>query len=391
MVRSPNACDMAILMKGFNVTQKSKWFRFVLAALVVVTPILPAPAQAARLKDIADVEGVRGNQLYGYGLVVGLNGTGDGKSVEFTIKSISNALETLGVRVDPEAIKVKNVAAVMVTATLPAFVRPGSKIDVTLSSMGDAKSLQGGTLLFTTLKGADGNVYAVAQGALSVGGFSVEGTGGDAAVKNHPTVANITGGATVERALPFDLFQSKRVRIVLRDPDFTTMTSVVKAINTELGRPLAAAVDAGSVEILLPEDLIRDPISMVSKIEQIDVEQDIGARVVVNERTGTIIMGDHVRVSRVALAHGNLNITIRGETQVSQPNALSEGGTTQVVTNSDVQVGEEVRALSLVGGYVTLGEVVNALNLLGATPRDLISIFTALKKAGALNAELVII
>lgn len=345
-------------------------------------------AEAARLKDIADIEGVRGNQLYGYGLVVGLNGTGDGNSVDFTMKSISNALETVGVRVDPNDIKVKNVAAVMVTTTLPAFVRPGSKIDVTVSSLGDAKSLQGGTLLFTTLKGADGNVYAVAQGALSVGGFSIEGGNGDTATKNHPTVATISAGATVERAIPFDLFQSRKIRIVLRQPDFTTMTSVVNAINRTVGRPVAAAMDSASVEILIADDLIKDPIGFLAQVEQVDVDQDIGAKVVVNEKTGTIIMGQNVRVSRVALAHGNLNITIRAETQVSQPNALAEQGQTEVVTNSDVQVGEEVRRLRIVGGHVTLGEVVNALNALGATPRDLISIFTALKRAGALNAEL---
>ncbi len=347
-------------------------------------------ANAARLKDIADIEGVRGNQLYGYGLVVGLNGTGDGNNSRFTTSSISNALESMGVRVAPREIQVKNVAAVIITATLPAFIRPGSKLDVTVSSMGDAKSLQGGTLLFTTLKGADGNVYAVAQGPLSVGGFSIDATGGDNATKNHPTVGTIAAGGTVERAIPFDLFQSKKIRIVLRDPDFTTMTSVVSSINRAVGRPLAAAVDSASVEVLVADDLARDPIGLLAKIEQVEVDQDTGAKVVVNERTGTIIMGENVRVSRVALAHGNLNISIRSENQVSQPNALAEGETT-VVTNTDVQVGEEVRGLSIVGGVVTLGEVVNALNALGATPRDLISIFTALKRAGALNAELEVI
>lgn len=365
--------------------------KLLLIALLLGMAAFAAPAQAARLKDIADIEGVRGNQLLGYGLVVGLNGTGDGKSVEFTVKSISNALETLGVRVDPEDVKVKNVAAVMVTATLPPFVRPGTKIDITVSSIGDAKSLQGGNLLFTTLKGADGNVYAVAQGALSVGGFSVEGTSGDSATKNHPTVATISSGATVERAIPFDLFQSKKIRIVLREPDFTTMTSVVSAINRSMGRPLAAAIDSASVEILIADDLARDPITLLARIEQVEVEQDIGAKVVVNERTGTIIMGENVRVSRVALAHGNLNIAIRSETQVSQPGAFAEAGQTAIVTNSDVEIGEEVRGLSIVGGQVTLGEVVNALNALGATPRDLISIFTALKRAGALNAELIVL
>lgn len=351
--------------------------------------LVPALAGAARLKDIADIEGVRGNQLYGYGVVVGLNGTGDGNSVQFTTKSISNMLEKVGIAVDSKDVKVKNVASVMVTAILPPFARPGSKIDVTLSSLGDAKSLEGGTLLLTPLKGVDGNVYAVTQGAVSVGGFAIE-SGGDVAQKNHPTVGLIAGGATVERAIPFDLFQSRRVRIVLRSPDFTTMTRVVEEINRTLGRPLAVAVDSASVEIPIIENDMRDPIGFVAQLEQISVDQDVGAKVIVNEKTGTIIMGETVTIQRVALAHGNLNIVIRSETQVSQPEALSDGGTTAVVSNTDVQVGEEQSGFSIVGGQVTLGEVVSALNALGATPRDLISIFAALKRAGALQADLII-
>lgn len=351
----------------------------------------PQAAYAGRLKDIADIEGVRGNQLVGYGLVVGLNGTGDGKSVDFTTKSMSNMLEKMGVRVDSKDIKVKNVASVMVTATLPAFIRPGSKLDVTLSSLGDAKSLQGGTLLFSPLKGADGNVYAVAQGEVVVGGFSVEGGSGDSAQKNHPTVGNISGGATVERAIPFDLFQSKRVRVVLREPDFTTMSRVVRVINEHLGRPMAVALDSASVEIPLDNLNMRDPIGFVSEIEHLEVAQDIGARVIVNEKTGTIIMGENVTLSRVALAHGNLNIVIESENQVSQPNPLSETGETKEVTNTRVTVGEEQKGLSILGGEsVTLKEVVKGLNALGATPRDFISIFSALKKAGALHADLVV-
>jgi len=360
-----------------------------LAALMLCGLLLlgvSTPAFAARLKDIADVEGVRGNQLFGFGIVVGLNGTGDGSSVDFTRKGLSNMLEKMGIKVPPEQLKVKNVAAVMITSTLPAFVRPGTRIDVTLSSLGDAKSLQGGTLLFSPLKGADGNVYAVAQGEVSVGGFAVE-SGGDQAQKNHPTVGLIPEGATVERGIPFDLFQSKRVRIVLRQPDFTIMTRVVEAINKDFGRPLAVAVDSGAVELPLVSDLMRDPIGLVARVENLSVEQDIGARVVVNERTGTIIMGDAVRIGRVALAHGSLNISIRSETQVSQPGAFA-GGQTEVVNQSDVTVGEEQRALAVVGGEITLGELVTALNALGATPRDLISIFQALKRAGALHAEL---
>lgn len=347
-------------------------------------------AQAARLKDIADIEGVRGNQLYGFGIVIGLNGTGDGQFVEFNTKSLINLMENQGIQItNPLQLRVRNVASVMVTATLPPFVRPGTKIDVSLSSLGDAKSLQGGTLIFTPLKGADGNTYAVAQGAVTVGGFSVEANG-DSAIQNHPTVGQIAAGGIVERGIPFDLFQSQRVRVVLRKPDFTTVTRVVSEVNDHLGRPLASALDAASVEIPLVGEYALDPIGFVARIEQVDVMQDVGARIVVNEKTGTIIMGESVTISRVALAHGNLSIAIRSEDQVSQPAALAQQGETQVVTNSDVQVSEELTGLSVLGGEVTLGELVNALNALGATPRDLVSIFTALKKAGALQADLVV-
>jgi flagellar P-ring protein precursor FlgI len=362
--------------------------RRVLILIMCVASVLGAQvAHAARLKDIADIEGVRPNQLLGYGLVVGLNGTGDGK-VDFTLKSISNMLEKMGVRVNPRDVKVKNVAAVMVTADLPAFARPGSKIDISLASLGDAKSLQGGTLLFTPLKGADGNTYAVAQGQINLGGFSVSG-GGDSAQKNHPTVATIPEGAIVERSIPFDLFQAKRVRIVLRSADFTTMTRVVDGINRKMGKPVAVAVDSASVEVNLDPGYQADPVGLMAMLEQVDVQQDVGAKVIVNERTGTIVMGEKVTISKVALAHGNLNIAVRTETAVSQPNALA-AGTTAAVTNGDINVGEDSKALQVVGGEVTLGDVVTALNSLGATPRDLISIFAALKRAGALNAELVI-
>ncbi|MCB0354704.1 MAG: flagellar basal body P-ring protein FlgI [Bdellovibrionales bacterium] len=367
----------------------TKSFSRICIIVVLLVAATSGVAHAARLKDIAQVEGVRGNQLFGYGLVVGLNGTGDGNAVDFTNKSISNMLERVGLSVSSDEVKVKNVASVMVTATLPPFARPGLEIDVTLSSLGDARSLQGGTLLLTPLKAPDGNVYAVAQGAVTVGGFSVS-SGGDAVVQNHPTVGTIASGAYVERSIPFDLFQSKQVRIVLREPDFTTMTRVVDEINKDLGRPLAVALDAGSVEIPLVDSFALDPIGFVARLEQLDVSQDARARVIVNEKTGTIVMGEHVTVSQVALAHGNLSIAIRSETQVSQPEPLSEEGETAVVTNTDVQVGEDTSGLSLVGGEVTLGELVNALNALGATPRDLISIFTALQRAGALQAELTI-
>lgn len=360
-----------------------------LSLILLLGIAVSSPAHAARLKDLADIEGVRGNQLYGFGLVIGLAGTGDSQQIDFTTKSMSNMLEKMGIRSDSTKIRVKNVASVMVTATLPPFIRPGSRIDITLSSIGDSKSLQGGVLVFTPLRGADGNVYGIAQGPVVVGGFSV-GSGGDTAQKNHPTVGTIANGASIERSIPFDLFQSHRVRIVLKQPDFTTMTYVVRRINDHFGRPLAVAVDSASVEVAIADDLARDPVGLLARIEQLEVTPDVEAKVVVNERTGTIIMGENVSLSTVALAHGNLSIAIRSETQVSQPQALAEQGETQTITNTDVQVGEEERALTVIKGKVTLGEVVAALNSLGATPRDLISIFQALKRAGALQAELVI-
>lgn len=351
--------------------------------------LIASTTHAARLKDLADIEGVRGNQLVGYGVVVGLNGTGDKRGALFTPQSMSNLLERLGVRVRPEDLKLANVAAVMVTTELPPFVRPGSKLDVTLSSIGDASTLQGGILVMTPLKGADGRVYAVAQGPVSVGGFVVEGGGGDSAQKNHPTVGRLSKGATVERSIPFDLFAEGQVRIVLREPDFITVTRVQSAVERFMGHGRAKAIDSASVVLPLDPKLGKSPVQLIAALEELEVDPDVPARVVVNERTGTIIMGEHVRVSTVALAHGNLNITIRSENQVSQPNALGEGNTA-VVQNRDVSVSEEGGQLNIVNETVSLGDVVKALNSLGATPRDLIAIFQALQKAGALQAELVV-
>ena len=361
--------------------------KLVLIIALLLTLGIAELGQCARLKDIADVEGVRGNQLLGYGIVVGLNGTGDGK-VDFTLKSMSNMLEKMGIRTDPILIKVKNVASVMVTSELPPFARPGSKVNITISSMGDAKSLQGGILLITPLKGADGNTYAVAQGPIDLGGFSVS-EGGDSAQKNHPTVGTIPQGALVERAIPFDLFQSNKIRIVLRSPDFTTMTRVVAALNRRIGKPAAVAIDSAAVEVPIDPEARGNPVGLIAALEQVEIEQDLGARIIVNERTGTIIMGEKVTINKVALAHGNLNISIRTENEIVQPNALA-GGQTAEVSNVDINVGEEVQSLRIVGGEVTLGDLVKALNAIGATPRDLIAIFTALKAAGALNAELVV-
>jgi len=362
--------------------------RIIFLSLALLSLAAALPAHAARLKDIADIEGVRGNQLLGYGIVIGLNGTGDKRGALFTPQSMSNLLERLGVRVQPNDLKLSNVAAVIATAELPPFARPGGKVDVTLSSIGDASTLQGGILVMTPLKAADGKVYAVAQGPVSVGGFVIEG-GGDTAQKNHPTVARISKGASIEKTIPFDLFAEGQVRIVLREPDFITATRVQSVVERFAGIGQAKAIDSASVILPLTERLGRSPVQLIAALEELEVDPDVPARVVVNERTGTIIMGEHVKVSTVALAHGNLNITIRNETQVSQPNALANGETA-VVENKDVNVAEEGGELAIVNETVSLGEVVKALNSLGATPRDLIAIFQALQRAGALQAELVV-
>jgi len=366
--------------------------RQLLALLVVIAGTnlwQPLPASATRLKDLADIEGVRGNQVLGYGLVIGLQGTGDKQGALFTSQSMSNLLERLGVRVSAEQLKkTANVAAVVVTGDLPAFSRPGSKMDVTLSSIGDASSLQGGILVMTPLRAADGKVYAVAQGPVSLGGFIVE-DGGDKAQKNHPTVARVAKGATVERSIPFDLFAAGTIRIVLREPDFTTVTRVQSAVNKLIGQGRAKAIDSASVVVPLDQQMGQSPVQMIAALEDLQVDPDVPARVVINERTGTIIMGEAVRVATVALAHGNLNITIKSEQQVSQPNALAAGDT-EVVENTEVQVAEESGELKVIDGSVSLGQVVKALNGLGATPRDLIAIFQALQKAGALRAEIVL-
>lgn len=365
--------------------------KFALCVLLSYTGSLciTETSEAIRLKDIADIEGVRENQLIGYGLIVGLSGTGDKTGTNFTSQSMSNMLERLGMRVDPKELKLANVAAVIVTAVLPPFARPGTKLDISLSSIGDAKSLQGGVLVLTPLHGPDGKVYAVAQGPISVGGFSISEGQGDSAQKNHPTVARIAGGAIIERSIPFDLFATGQIRIVLREPDFETIRRLEVAINETLGLNKAVAIDSASIVLPLESSFVTSPVELLAKLEHVDIQPDIAAKVIVNERTGTIIMGENVKVSTIALSHGNLNITIRSETQVSQPNAFGKGDTA-VVKNTQLSVSEEPGKISIVGPNVNLRDLVNALNRLGATPRDLIAIFQALKKAGALQAELIV-
>jgi flagellar P-ring protein precursor FlgI len=345
--------------------------------------------QAIRLKDIATLEGFRQNQLVGYGLVVGLNGTGDGKKSVFTIQSLASMLEKMGITVNTKDLQVNNVAAVMLTANLPPFARVGSRMDVQVSSIGDAKNLQGGILLFSPLKGADGQIYAIAQGPVSTGGFSSEGSGGSVQ-KNFPTVGRVVGGASIEREIASDFANKENLLLTLHHPDFTTVSRVAEAINTALSAQVAKTPDAGTIEIQIPEAYAGNVVKFVTLIEGLTVTPDTAARVVINERTGTVVMGENVRVSTIAVAHGNLSVEIKESPQVSQPLPFSRGETV-LTPDTDITVKEGNGKLMLLESGTSIGELVKALNLLGVTPRDLITIFQAIKAAGALQAELELI
>ncbi len=358
-----------------------------LALLAALTGAsLPAAAQV-RIKDIADVEGVRDNQLVGYGLVVGLNGTGDRlDSAVFTRQSLIGMLERLGVNTrDQESkLQTKNVAAVMVTANLPAFARSGSRIDVAVSALGDAKDLAGGTLLVTPLLGADGEVYAVSQGALATGAIAARGAAASV-TRNVPTSARIANGATVEREVPFQLASRAALRLGLRNPDLTTARRIADAINRRLGGAGARATDHRTVTLALNG---QDPVDVLARIEDLRVEPDSPAVVVIDEASGTIVMGANVRISTVAIAQGNLTIRVTETPQASQPEALS-GGRTAVVPRTNVQVDDSSdKRLGILRGGVTLRDLVASLNALGVGPRDMISILQSIKAAGALQADL---
>jgi flagellar P-ring protein FlgI len=378
--------------------------------------LLSVPAEGARLKDIAAVKGIRSNQLLGYGLVVGLNGTGDSTDTAFTIRSIVNMLERLGVHSEPERIgqiKLKNVAAVMVTSSLPPFARIGNRIDVLISSLGDAKSLQGGTLLMTPLKGVDQQVYALANGPITTGGFAFSGASGSGVQKNHPTVGMITRGATVEKEIPVSFNQKKEIIFTLFNPDFTTVERVKASVDGAGHGPIAKCLDSGTLQIAVPESFRESVAEWVATLERLEVVPDAVAKVVLNEKTGTIVLGENVRISTVAIAHGSLSIQVKEKLNVSQPlpfapnapagtpiataapgptgAAAIPGGATVVTPESSVSVKEEGQALMVVPSGVNLGEVVRALNAIGAMPRDLISILQSIKAAGALQADLEII
>lgn len=362
-----------------------------LAAILLSLWILlvAGTAGAARIKDIVDIRGVRVNQLVGYGVVVGLDGTGDDDKAELMNRGLSRMLENLGVSVRPDEIDSDNAAAVAVTAELPPFARSGSRIDVTVSALGDAENLQGGTLILTPLRAADGRVYAVAQGPVSTGGFAAGGAAGSVQ-KNFPTVGRIPGGGLVEGEVK-NRFGGDRLTLALKRPDFTTAIRMADAINAALGTTAARSPDPGTVDVRVPETMRDDPVRFVTWIEAISVEPDTAARVVINERTGTVVVGENVRISTVAVSHGNLSIRIRETATVSQPPPLSVTGTTVVAPETDIGVREEDARLVLLESAATIGEVVRALNALGVTPRDLIAIFQAIKAAGALQADLEII
>ncbi|GGG67706.1 flagellar P-ring protein [Salipiger pallidus] len=361
----------------------------------VATALLPAfPAQAdVRIKDIATFEGVRENQLVGYGLVVGLNGTGDSlRNSPFTEKSIEAMLERLGVgNLSDDNIRTQNTAAVMVTAMLPPFARRGSPIDVVVSSLGDSTSLRGGTLIVTPLTGADGEVYAVAQGPIAVAGWAAQGVAASL-VEGVPTVARIENGATVENEIPFELASLDTIRLSLRNPDFTTASRVAEAIQQKLGGNMARALDPGTVEVRLSGSGKGDVPEMMSVVENLMVEPDSIAKVVIDARSGTIVIGANVRIDRVAVSQGGLTVMVREDPEVSQPNPVTIGGTTVVVPRTTVGVEEtETHFTILEGADVSLQRLVDALNAIGLTATQTISILQAIKAAGALHADLEII
>jgi flagellar P-ring protein FlgI len=364
--------------------------RFLPVAGLILGLCQPISTEAAsRIKDIADFEGVRENQLVGYGLVVGLNGTGDSldKAV-FTRESLIGMLERLGVNARDVDLDTENVAAVMVTAALPPFARQGGRIDVRISALGDADSLLGGTLLVTPMLGADGEVYAVAQGPIAVSGFDAKGSA-QSVTKGVPTSGRIANGAIVERELDFQMASMRSVKISLRNPDLTTARRIAEAINREIGPGTAQPSDPGTVQVEIPPTYPNSMVALLTDIEQLPVEPDQVARVIIDEQSGVIVMGDDVRISTVAIAQGNLTIRITETPQVSQPGPFADAGATVVVPRTDVEVDEDdERRLAVLPSGVSLQELVNSLNALGVGPRDMISILQAIKAAGALQADI---
>jgi len=359
--------------------------RLLAAALALLALGTPSAARAARVKELTDVVGVRENALYGYGLVVGLAGTGDTERVLFTSQSVAGMLGRMGIRIDPKDVRSRNVAAVMVTARLPPFARPGGRIDVSVASMGNARSIAGGVLLVTPLAGGDGKIYALAQGPLNVGGFEA-GTGQSSVHKNTPTSGRVPGGATVERAVEGTLGQGPLV-LALHRPDLTTASRIAAAVNGKLGAGTAKATDPAGVELTVPDARKEDLVGFLAEVEVLDVEADGRARVVVSERTGTVVAGEGVRIRPVAVAHGGLTVRVQRQPFVSQPAPFGQGQTVQGTV--DRTTAEEGSATTVaLPATATVEDLAKALNLLGAGPRDLIAILQAVKAAGALDAEI---
>lgn len=371
---------------------------FLISAAIGAVLMHPAGAQQAasaaqdyrsRIKDLADFEGVRDNILVGYGLVVGLNQTGDTLSSSvFTKQSLVGMLERMGINANSTSLSTKNTAAVIVSATLPPFARPGSRIDIVVSALGDAKSLQGGTLLVTTLVGADGEVYAVAQGPLAVGGFKAEGNA-QTVTRGVPTSARIPNGAIVERAVPFVLRDMKTLTLALRNQDLTTASRVAMIINTFIGRPVAEVLDAAAIQVAVPSAYPGGIVGLMTEIEQLAVVPDQNAKVIINEENGVVVINQEVKIAPVAIAQSNLTVRVTENKQVSQPGAFSQTGTTTTVDRTDIEVTETgTGKLALMARGANLTDLVNGLNSLGVSPRDLISILQSLKAAGALRADM---
>jgi flagellar P-ring protein FlgI len=374
-------------MKEFMKTIK------IFGILLIFSAVMAETAAGTRIKDIAHLGGVRENQLIGYGLVTGLAGTGDDpQKVFFTRQALYNMMVRQGISINPvdfAKIKSKNVAAVMVTAALPPFAKPGSTIDIEVASIGDASSLAGGNLLMTALKGPDGKVYAVAQGPMLLSAFSFGGKAAKAQ-KNHPTMGRISNGAIIEQAVPVALGQNGTLSYRLQSSDFTTASHMSDAINTTFGKETATPIDSTTVNVTIPDEYKTQLIPFIARIEALEIKVDTSAKVVVNERTGTIVMGQDVRLSTVAVSHGNLSIVIKESADVFQPNPLAPGQTV-IVPKTAVKVNEDEGGLLVVKEGVSISAVADALNAIGATPRDLIAIFEAIKAAGAMQGELVVL
>jgi len=376
-----------MLQKSEQQKLRQKLITFILMTVIGASHALPAQA-ASRIKDLVSIEGVRENQLVGYGLVVGLNGSGDSlRNAPFTEQSITAMLERLGVNTRGAEMKAENVAAVMVTASLTPFARTGSRLDISVSSIGDADNLRGGTLIVTPLKGADGEVYAVAQGSIQVSGFSA---GGDASsvTQGVPTAGRIPNGGIVEKEVNYSMLTKKEILFSLRDPDFTTSQRIANAINQEMGVKTAMALDPATVLVIKPDSYADNMVGLVTALELLYVQPDQKAKVVVDERSGIIVIGNEVRVSEVAIAQGNLTIRVSESPQVSQPNPFG-GGETAVVPRTDLEVDDGTgKKFALLKPGVNLQELVDGLNALGIGPRDMIAILQALKVSGALHAEI---